>query len=339
MGEIADALRRARDEASDGAPKADSAESLTSPAARGQDTDDDGHAPSSDYSRAAELSKDEERPETPSRDTHPATTPELAGTAEPRRDAKPYDVAIPRDHRGNWVARAVVADGEGARAESYRHFAIRVARELERRLAKSVMIVSAVRHEGKTTTACNLALACASMAGGRNTALLDLDLRRPSVARALGIEPRIGFEALLAGDAEIDDVRLRTDLPSLDIYPTAYPLLEPHRELTHPRVAGIFAELERRYDTIVIDTAPLLLVPDAELLFPCVSTAVAVMRSRTSKREAFKKLSGTLPDGKLIGTFVNDARPAPHGEQYSDYGQSSERGRLLKHSGDDGRRA
>lgn len=308
MGEIADALRRAS--ADSGEPEAKTRSEPGAPT----DTRD------SDYSRAAEVAKADPAGlsygETLRADDSVEARPSEASADS---DTQPHDVVIPRDRRGNWVARAVVAESDGAQAESYRHFAIRVARELKRRASKSVMVVSALRHEGKTTTACNLALAYASMAGGRKTALLDLDLRRPRVTRALGIEPRIGFEALLSGDAELDDVRLRTDLPSLDVYPTAYPLLEPHRELTHPRVAGIFEELERRYDTIVIDTAPLLLVPDTELLFPHVSAAVAVMRSRKTRLEAFKNLIGMLPEGKLLGTFVNDARASRHAKQYRYY--------------------
>jgi len=251
------------------------------------------------------------------------TGSETAALTAPRADADPdakrSDVEISRDRRGSWAARAVIVDGDDARAESYRHFAIRLARELEARRIKSVMIVSALRQEGKTTTACNLALAFASMAGGRTTALVDLDLRRPSVARALGIEPRLGLEALLAGDGELDDVRLRTDLASLDVYPTAHPLLEPHRELAQPRVGEILRELERRYDIIVIDTAPLLLVPDSELLFRHVGGAVAVARSRRTKREAFRTLVTTIPDGKLIGTFLNDRRISRHAKQYGYY--------------------
>lgn len=310
MGEIADALRRASAGSGEPRPKVPS------------DPGTPANTPDSDYSRAAEVAKNSPAEPSYEEKLRAENSADLRpGEASATSETNPYDVAVPRDRRDNWMARAVIADGDGAQAESYRHFAIRVSTELQRRGGKSVMILSALRHEGKTTTACNLALAYASMAGGRNTALLDLDLRRPTVARALGIEPRVGFEALLSGDAELDDVRLRTDLPSLDIYPTAHPLLEPHRELAHPRVGGIFQELERRYDTIVIDTAPLLLVPDAELLFPHVSAAVAVMRSRKTRLDAFKSLIGMLPAGKLLGTFVNDARPSRHAQQYGYYSE------------------
>jgi len=322
VGEIADALRRASAGSGAAEPKP--------PAEPSTQAD----ASDSDYSRAAEVAREASaEPSFEEKLRAEASTDLPAGEASATSETDPCDVVVPRDRRGDWMARTVVVDGEGTHAESYRHFAIRVSTELQQRGGKSLMILSALRHEGKTTTACNLALAYASMAGGRNTALLDLDLRRPNVARSLGIEPRVGFEALLSGSAELDEVRLRTDLPSLDLYPTASPLLEPHRELAHPRIGAIFEELERRYDLIVIDTAPLLLVPDAELLFPYVSAAVAVMRSRKTRLEAFKEMVGMLPAGKLLGTFVNDARPARHSQQYGYYAEERETGGSRKSRG------
>lgn len=303
MGEIADALRRAREDGV-AAPKRRTAEEREPVYARAADRE----APSGDAPEAAQVE---------------ASAPADATLETPKR----CDVEIPRDRRGAWAARAVIAEGDDPRAESYRHFAIRLARELEARHIKSVMVVSALRHEGKTTTACNLALAYASMAGGRTTALVDLDLRRPNVARALGIEPRAGLESLLAGDADLDDVRLRTDLAALDVYPTAHPLLEPHRELAEPRVGAVLRELERRYDIIVIDTAPLMLVPDTELLFPHVGGAVAVARSRRTKREAFRTMVATIPAGKLLGTFMNDSRPTRHAKNYGYYGPDARSGK------------
>ena len=162
MGEIADALRRAR------------AEDGTRSAVRKSGAGREVEAPAPIYSRAVELTEPSE---------HNAPSIE-----ESERVA---DVEIARERRGDWAARAVAIDREGASSESYRHFAIRLARELDQRGLQSVMMLSALRLEGKTTTACNLALACASMAGGRKTALVDLDLRRPRLAQALGIEPRV----------------------------------------------------------------------------------------------------------------------------------------------------
>ena len=102
-------------------------------------------------------------------------------------------IEIPRHKYGFWVARAVLVNGSAV-ADRFRHFALRVKQDLEERGAKSVVVTSALRGDGKTVTACNLALALASIAAGKRIALLDLDLRSPSIARAMATVPIAGVE-------------------------------------------------------------------------------------------------------------------------------------------------
>ena len=111
----------------------------------------------------------------------------------------------------------------GAASERYRHFAIRVSRAAKAAEARTILITSASRAEGKTTTSCNLALALASMAGGRRVAFLELDLRRPAASEELGVRARVGIEAVLAGEARLDECRLTTNLPDLDLFLAAKP--------------------------------------------------------------------------------------------------------------------
>jgi Mrp family chromosome partitioning ATPase len=307
LGEIADALKRARSERVERVGESEGREARSAEAG----------VPEAVYSRALEVQ---------SPDALAEATTQGRATADPAGDAGPrvVDVQIPRERSGDWAGRTVVVEDGATDAESYRHFAIRLSRAMERRRIRTVMLVSGLRHEGKTTTSCNLALACASMGGGRRIALLDFDLRRPTVARALGVVPRTGFDVVLDGHALLADARLRTDIAEFDVYPVVSAVAQPHEVLSHPRVGEILAELERDYDTIVIDTAPLLLVPDSELLFPHTGGVVTVLRSRQTKRAAFKELVAMIPDGKLLGSFMNDSRPSKHEKQYAYYQRESD---------------
>ena len=103
--------------------------------------------------------------------------------------------------------------------EGHRHLAVEVRSRLEKVAARSLAIVSPLRNEGKTTVACNLAAALASLTGDREVALVDLDLRNPTVRRWLGVRPTIGLESFLLGQVGIEETCIHLEDPSLDVYP------------------------------------------------------------------------------------------------------------------------
>jgi len=248
------------------------------------------------------------------RERAPLRVPERGADAPallraPRADGEPA-AAIPRAKAGDWVPRAVLVDPEHPTALAFRRFAIRLHPELEAR--RSLLVTSSLRREGKTTVACNLALALASMAGQRRVALVDLDLHRPSVARGLGIRPRLGLERVLDGEAPLEAARLRTELAALDVFAVGDSRSEAHEMLSGRRFQDALAALSEGYDAVVIDTPPVLLLPDVALMAPQVGACVAVVQAGNTPRSAFRELLGALPQERLIGCFLNDARLPRH---------------------------
>jgi len=201
---------------------------------------------------------------------------------------------------------------------------VRVRQELQRRETKSVVITSAVRAEGKTFTACNLVLALASMAAGERIALIELDARRPSASEGLGVFPRVGIEEVLQGEADFGAARIRTELPSLDLYLVRNPHPHAHEILALPRLAAIFRILEARYDTIVVDSPPVLLVPDLSLILRHVDACIGVVRAGRSRLKAARDMFEQLPREKLIGVFVNDIPTPLRAAQYGYYSAEDE---------------
>jgi Mrp family chromosome partitioning ATPase len=186
-------------------------------------------------------------------------------------------------------------------------------------------MTSALRNEGKTFTACNVALALASMPADHRVALVELDLRRPAISETLGTEPRVGFERVLSGEAPLSEARTPTELPSLDLFPVGRPVRDPHERLAQPLLAEVLAELGKHYATVVLDTPPALLVPDALLILQHVDACVAVVRAGSTRLAALRDTFETLPPEKLIGIFLNYA-PAPrHAGQYGYYVDEAER--------------
>lgn len=272
-----------------------------------------------EITEALRRAREERQPEPAPRVPRP-TEPPGAGRLRPEPSKKRDDaVAISEAHSDDWPARAVVVDQSGGVSEYYRHFALRVLRELNGRNGRSVLVTSALRAEGKTTTACNLALALSSLAGGRPVALVDLDLRRPSVGKSLGLAPEHGMEEVLAGDLDLSAACVATQVGSLDVYPVMRPTRQAHELLAGNRFGDVVRELTRLYEYVIFDSPPCLLVPDVPLALGEIDSAVAVARAGVTSKRAFDDMLAIVNEAKLLGVFLNEASAPRHKRQYGYY--------------------
>lgn len=217
-------------------------------------------------------------------------------------------VEISTSVAGNWVARAVLLHPRGALAEQYRHAAIRLRRALRAENHNVIGITSAQRGEGKTTTSCNLALALASMAAGRRVALVELDMRRPCHSEVLGIEVGVGIEEVLAGDRSLSEARHPTQFADLDLYPVGNTPTNPLDLLAGNQLNSILTELGKRYEIVIIDTPPVLPVPDLPLVLPALDRILLVARSGVTRTGAMKAVCETIDRNKILGAFVNEGQ-------------------------------
>jgi len=244
---------------------------------------------------------------------------------EPSSDTLPphggpgVKIPLRRDRKGRWRSRSVLVDQGGPLADSFRKIAVRLRAELERRSARSVAIVSPLRGEGKTTLACNLALALASLSRGREIALVDLDLRAPSVADALGVRGPVGIESVLEGAADLEKICVSIEKPRLDVYPARESCEAAHELLVLASAERLIRELERRYAVVVFDTPPVLLLPDAALILRHVSAYAAVARAGASRVGAVRSMLDQLPAAKLVGGVLNAGALPRHASLYGYY--------------------
>jgi Mrp family chromosome partitioning ATPase len=280
MGEIADALRRARNQRPASAPAEGSLRSLpTAPIA---------------VTRAAA----------------PAPAPLEPKPGLTISSVEPQNAAVILEH--------------GANAEACRHLALRLRSVMDERRARSIAIVSAERGDGKTTVACNVAIALATLSREREVALIDLDLRRPAVVKSLSVPHDSGLEEVLLGRANLDAVRVSVQQPAIDIYPVVTPQDAAHELLVLPQMVAMIAELERRYATVVVDTPPAPLVPDATLILRHVPLCAPVVRVGKTRARSLKRLLECLPRERIAGWILNGERAATFG--YRDYYYGEEPG-------------
>jgi Mrp family chromosome partitioning ATPase len=244
---------------------------------------------------------------------HPAPPPQTQAALTGSADSPPTSVAAPL---------IAVDEGRLPEIETHRQLALRVRSELDRNRLVSLAVVSALRDEGKTMVACTLAMALASISPDRSVALVDLDLRNPSVGHRLDLPVRTGLESVLRGQASLDEVRISIERPMLDVYPTLQPQPGAHELLAGPSFARTLEALEARYATVIIDTPPTLMVPDASLILSKGPACVPVARIGTSRVRRFQQMLQVLPDAQVIGKIVNGATIKKHERGYYYYGKA-----------------
>jgi hypothetical protein len=243
------------------------------------------------------------------------------GPAPEATVASQAPVEISLDREAEWPARAVVVEPRGPVAEALRHLALRIRGELERRRTRSFAVTSPLRSEGKSTLSCDLALALASLSRSRTVALVDFDLRRPSIARDLRLHSEVGIETYLKGHAKLESVCVPIERPALDVYPALVPQEAAHELLVRPQTAALVRELERRYHTVIYDTPPSVLVPDTRILLNHVSAYVVVARHGATRRRALEHMLSLLPKDLLLGAILNGGPGPAHSRHYGYYSE------------------
>ncbi len=170
------------------------------------------------------------------------------------------------------------------------------------------MIASAVASEGKTLTAANLALTL-SESYRRNVLLIDADLRRPSLHTIFKVRGAPGLnEGLTAADEP--KLPLHDVSPRLTILPAGMPNSDPMAGLTSRRMQSLIDEAREAFDWVIIDTPPVGLLTDANLLASMVDGAVLVIKAGSTPYDLVKRAVDTIGPSKLLGVVLNQAHGA-----------------------------
>ncbi|MDO8287662.1 MAG: polysaccharide biosynthesis tyrosine autokinase [Parvibaculum sp.] len=202
-------------------------------------------------------------------------------------------------------AASILAEPLGIYAEAIRSLqgSIMLARIGDRR-ARTVLITSSQKDEGKTSTATSLARVLAM--GGYRTLLVDADLRAPSVHLTLGLPVQAGLSELLTGRVAFNHV-IRQDIGSYaHIMQAGGPLPNPTAALASSQMQWVLKALEQAYDFVIIDCPPVMAAADAKVLSKMTDVTILVTRwSFTSRRvvgRVLKMLSAA--SGRRVGILL-----------------------------------
>ncbi|KQV25462.1 polysaccharide biosynthesis tyrosine autokinase [Yonghaparkia sp. Root332] len=169
---------------------------------------------------------------------------------------------------------------------------------------RSFVVTSSIPGEGKSTTACNLAISLADT--GARVALVDGDLRLPRVAHYMGIEGGVGLTDVLIGRAELSDVIQRWGRAALYVLPSGRIPPNPSELLGSTAMVSLLATLTAEFDYVIIDAPPLLLVTDAAVISKFTGGAMLTAASGRTKKAEISGSSSVLESigSRLVGVIV-----------------------------------
>ena len=171
---------------------------------------------------------------------------------------------------------------------------------------KVILVTSALPQEGKTTTSINTAIVLAQK--GTRVLLIDADLRRPSIHKALGMGPKTGLSNVLTGNATLQQAVVRSPiLPTLFVLTAGTPPPNPAELLASSNMKDILAELREQYDHIIVDTPPTLSVTDAVVMSTRADAVVLVIRSGQTTKQALRRAREILlqVNARVAGVLLN----------------------------------
>jgi len=171
-----------------------------------------------------------------------------------------------------------------------------------------ILMTSSLPREGKTTAAVNLAVTLAQL--GDKTLLVDADLRKPGINRALSLVDgkHAGLSSYLAGVSSLDLITVpHPAIANLDAIPTGPIPPNPADLLSSRRLTELIAELRNRYKFVVIDSPPVMAATDAVILSVLVDGVLMVVRSGETPKEAFTRTRDLLIGVKchMLGVVLN----------------------------------
>ena len=196
-----------------------------------------------------------------------------------------------------------MADTPAASVEQYRKLAATLHLAQVEQETRVIMVTSAVPGEGKTLTAANLALTL-SESYRRQVLLIDADLRRPAMYDIFQLPSVMGLSDWLKSrkDKKLSAIRISEHLAYI---PAGQPDPDPMGGLTSDRMARLVKDATTMFDWVIIDTPPVGLLSDANLLTRNVDGALLVIRAGVTPYELIQRAVQAIGRDHFIGVVMN----------------------------------
>ncbi|WP_317046691.1 GumC family protein [Spirosoma pollinicola] len=186
-----------------------------------------------------------------------------------------------------------------------------------------ILFTSSISGEGKSFISLNLGASLALV--NRKTVIVDMDMRKPKLHKSLHLENKLGLSNYLTGEADIDNL-LHPVIGHENYYIiTAGSLpLNPSELLSSTHLAELFTKLKERFEYILVDSPPVGLVTDSQLIAPFADATMFLVRHDHTSKKYIKMIDALykeqrLPNLRIILNGVKEGESHYYSHNYGDY--------------------
>ncbi|MGH7595174.1 MAG: CpsD/CapB family tyrosine-protein kinase [bacterium] len=187
---------------------------------------------------------------------------------------------------------------------------------------KNFLVTSSMMSEGKSTTSALLACTIARYRNNK-TILVDCDLRRPRVHQLFGVPKEEGVADVLNGDRKLDTCFKRTSIENLRLLTAGSIVDNPTELFNSSRLRDLFSEIKFYFDTVIVDSPPVIPVTDTLILSPEMDGALMVVKAGETHKEVVKRAADMMRNAgfNILGVIVNNQKSVlPYYYDQSYYG-------------------
>jgi polysaccharide biosynthesis transport protein len=189
-------------------------------------------------------------------------------------------------------------------AEQYRLLYTRLIHATVGKPQTVYAISSAIKGEGKTTTSLNLALT-AARDFGRQTLLIEGDFKNPTFHTYLGLKSPVSLLDVILNQADLPSTVISFGHPKLAVLPFGHSIKNSASVLSSHEFSDILTQLRERYELILIDSPPILSLPDMPIMEQLVDEILLVVRAEKTPKDSVVMGIRSLATQKLLGIIFN----------------------------------
>lgn len=209
-----------------------------------------------------------------------------------------------------------LTDSKSVAAEAYRTLRTNIQFSSYDQEVRVITVTSSRPAEGKSTIACNMAITFAE--NGKKVLLVDTDLRRPTVHKKFKLPNSLGIVNVIMNMELLHEVVHHDVTEGLDIITSGVIPPNPSELLGSRKFQRFIDEMRDQYDTIILDSPPLLAVTDAQVLTTLSDGTVVVVQHGVTKKDEISQAKDLLEKvkGNILGVVLSQIPPEDNGYYY-----------------------
>ncbi|ADL51051.1 CpsD/CapB family tyrosine-protein kinase [Clostridium cellulovorans] len=189
---------------------------------------------------------------------------------------------------------------------------------------RTLLVTSASKAEGKSTTTANLAITVAQ--SGRKVLIIDSDIRKPYIHKLFSLPNKTGLTTVLTNQCDLMDAIQETEVDNLHILCGGKIETNSHQLIGSKKMSKLIDLVENNFDMVIIDGPPILLVTDSQLLANQVDGVLLVTCYGKTEKKALVKAKKTLDsvNANTLGVVITKVPKPPKIEENYSYYYSEE---------------